>query len=371
MTDLAPYICTFEHCPKADTMFESRSEWYAHELQFHRREWVCGDPGHRVYSKRGDFESHVRRYHHEVPENQRQTYIRSSERPVHAEAIECPLCTEEHIIVREGNEEPTIRRDPKHVPVKIFKRHLGRHLERLALFSISSTQDEAEEEGSLPSNNLNSGGSQLSWVDEDLSSNSAEDPTTDKTAEFMEKLANLPRERGNHSVAASSSADALPPELQPVTEPSNIKLPCRYVRPHTRNPNFVGRKDTFAKIQHALDPRGANSPRTHRLIFALCGSGGVGKSQTALSYVFEEMEKFQVVLFAPASSQTQLIHCFSHFAVELGLISAETGQEEDPTGNADLLKAWFNEAGRCCYSSLTFSFYANAKTCRSSVASSH
>ena len=346
MTDLAPYVCTFEQCSKAETMFESRSEWYTHELQFHRREWACGEPNHKVYSKRYDFESHVRQRHDDLPENLRQTYIKSCERPVHAEAIECPLCTEDHIIMGNETEEPTIRRDPTYVPAKIFKRHLGRHLERLGLFAISSTQEETEEEGSLPSNNLNSGASQLSWVDEDLSSNSAEDTTNDKTTDFMEKLANLPRAHVKHSAPASSSPDALPPELQPVTEPTNIKLPCRFVRPHTRNPNFVGREDTFAKMQRALNPQGRESPRTHRLIFALCGSGGVGKSQTALNYVFEEMEMFQVVLFAPASSQTQLIHCFSNFAVELGLISAETGQEEDPTGNADLLKAWFNEAGK-------------------------
>jgi hypothetical protein len=58
------------------------------------------------------------------------------------------------------------------------------------------------------------------------------------------------------------------------------------------------------------------------------------------------MEKFQVVLWACASSQTQLIHSFSNFAVELGLVSAVMGKEEDPTGNADILKAWFNEAGK-------------------------
>ena len=347
LTDLTPYVCTFEQCAKADAMFESRSEWYTHELQFHRREWVCGEQGHKVHSSRSSFESHLRQYHHNgLSEAQLPTYVKSCERPSRAETIQCPLCTEDTLIVGDETQEPTIRRGPKYVLARIFKRHLGRHLERLGLFAISSTEEEAEEEGSLPSNNLNSGVSLLSWIDESLSSSSAEGPMTDRTTDFMEKLANPPSRPVNHSPAASS-ADSLPPELQPVTESnSNINLPCRYVRPHTRNPNFVGRKETFAKIQCALDPQCQESPRTFREIFALCGSGGVGKSQTALNYVFEEMERFQVVLWAPASSQTQLIHSFSNFAVELGLVSAEMGQEEDPSGNADLLKAWFNEAGK-------------------------
>src|SRR6266487_4542427 len=63
LTDLTPYVCTFEQCAKAETMFESRSEWYTHELQFHRREWVCGEQGHKVHSSQSAFESHLRQYH--------------------------------------------------------------------------------------------------------------------------------------------------------------------------------------------------------------------------------------------------------------------------------------------------------------------
>ena len=239
--------------------------------------------------------------------------------------------------------EPTIRRDPKLVPVRIFKRHLGRHLERLALFAISSTEEEAAEEGSLPSNNLNSGASRLSWIDEDLSSSSAESSEIDRGTN-LENLANREHKSVTNS-ATASTADDLPLALRPVVESNNIKLPCREVRPFCKNPNFVGRKETFAKIQRALDPTGDGTPRTYRQIFTLCGSGGVGKTETALNYVFEEMKKFQVVLWAHASSETQLIHSLSTFAVDLGLVAPTEGKEQDPTIDADSLKAWFNEAG--------------------------
>lgn len=332
-------------------MFESRSEWYAHELQFHRREWVCGESGHKVYRSPNDFKAHLQQDHRsEFSEAQLPTFIKSCERALQAETVECSLCTEDTPVAGNEIREPTIRRDPKYVSTRIFQRHLGRHLERLALFAISSTEEEAEDDHSLPSDNLNSGASQLSWIDEDLSSSSGEGSGIDHSTEFMETLANPQSKpaKPELSSATASSADNLPPELQPATEPNNnIRLPCRVVRPHERNPNFVGRKESFAKIQKALDPKGQESPRTYRQIFALCGSGGVGKTQTALNYVFEEMEKFQVVLWAHASSQLQLIESFSHFAVELGVIPKKVGKEEDPTIDADLLKAWFNEAGKC------------------------
>jgi hypothetical protein len=218
-------------------------------------------------------------------------------------------------------------------------------LERLALFAISSTEEEEAEEGSLPSNNLNSGASRPSWIDEDLSSSSAESSESDSIAAIKKNLPS-PDEISVTDSTTDSTADRLPLALQPVVEPDNIKLPCRQVRPYSRNLNFVGRKETFAKIQRALDPQGDGTPRTYRQIFTLCGSGGVGKTETALNYVFEEMEKFQVVLWAHASSETQLIHSLSSFALDLGLVAPTEGKEQDPTIDADLLKAWFDEAGK-------------------------
>jgi hypothetical protein len=348
LADLTPYVCTFENCSKAEAMFESRSEWDTHELQFHRREWTCGEPGHKIFNRKSDFEAHLRQDHRDVfSETQLPVFVKSCEREVQSETVECPLCTEDSInegdSIDEGDDQskPVIRRDPKYIPTKIFKRHLGRHLERLCLFAISSTEEEAEDEKSLPSNNLNSDESRLSWIDSDLSSSSAEDSSTDQKTEIMNNLASPPR---TNQYLAFTPTDELPRELQSPKDNSMIKLPCRDVRPHFKNPNFVGRKETFLKIQEALDPQGNGGLRTYRNIFALCGSGGVGKTQTALNYVFEEMSKFQVVLWAYASSKDSLIQSFSTFAAELGLIAGK-GIEKDPTLDADLLKSWFNEAG--------------------------
>jgi hypothetical protein len=323
-------------------MFESRSEWDIHELQFHRREWTCGEGGHNIFSRKRDFEEHLRNDHRNTfSDTQLPVFVKSCERAVQSEMIECPLCTEDLVVKGDEKNEPVIRRNTKYIPAKIFKRHLGRHLERLSLFAISSTEEEDEDQKSLSSNNLNSGDSRLSWIDSDVSSSSAEDSATDPKSELMSKLASPPHQSANESLAFTPT-DELPRELQSPKDVNVIKLPSRDVRPHAKNPNFVGRKETFLKIQQILDPEGSSS--TYRKIFALCGSGGVGKTQTALNYVFEEMDKFQVVLWAHASSKDSLIQSFSTFAAELGLVAGK-GIEKDPTLDADLLKSWFNEAG--------------------------
>ncbi|KAF2422211.1 TPR-like protein [Tothia fuscella] len=256
--------------------------------------------------------------------------------------MECPLCTEDTI---EEGEEPIIHRQPKLVSTRILKRHLGRHLERLALFAVSSTDEAADEndDESLPSDNLNSGVSQLR-VDDLSSSDPGESEGDLPIGPGKIDLGRLKSVR-ILSTTATTTSDELPLELQPTSEEQLVMLPCRDVSMFSRNLNFVGRKETFAKLRRALDPESILQSRTYRQIFALCGSGGVGKTQTALNYVFEEMDKFQVVLWAHASTQTQLIHSFSNFATKLGLgLSSTLGTEKDPTLDADLLKAWFNDA---------------------------
>jgi hypothetical protein len=374
LSDFTPYICTFEHCGKAEAMFDSRSEWHTHELQFHRREWLCPSPGHGVFRNRPEFELHLRHLHSaQYSDAQLPTFLTSCERTVHADTIECPLCTEDTQILggyddddedggggtsadhhhhhhhhnhHAAGREPTIRRDPKKVPVRIFKRHLGRHLERLALFAISSAEDDADEEGSLPSNNLNTLASR-SWIGEDVSSNSAEsDADKPATSNGTGLLASAAR-RPVADSATTSTGGELPPELLPTPATTDIALPCRDVGPYTRNPNFVGRRETAATLQRALKPGAEGEGRTGARVFALCGSGGVGKTETARNYVFDEIESFQVVLWAHASSATQLIDSFSNFSAVLGLVAATQGKEQDPTIDADILRRWFNETGMC------------------------
>ena len=39
--DLRPYVCTFDSCTEPNRLFETRHDWFDHEVRYHRREWYC------------------------------------------------------------------------------------------------------------------------------------------------------------------------------------------------------------------------------------------------------------------------------------------------------------------------------------------
>jgi hypothetical protein len=93
--DLAPYVCTFDKCPKPDQIFSKRSEWFNHEFQYHRKEWVCGTPGHETYDQAKEFEEHLRQKHPAwFVESELPSLLKIFARPSQAPFTPCPLCTE-------------------------------------------------------------------------------------------------------------------------------------------------------------------------------------------------------------------------------------------------------------------------------------
>ncbi|KAF8243837.1 hypothetical protein K440DRAFT_497530, partial [Wilcoxina mikolae CBS 423.85] len=114
--DLRPYICTFNDCPRSNYLFESRTDWYQHETELHRREWHC-KACEKTISSHSAFEKHLQELHPSLtrPE-QLQTMINRCERPIQS-AQACPLCPEE-------------------LPPTRFQRHLGQHLQQVALFVL-------------------------------------------------------------------------------------------------------------------------------------------------------------------------------------------------------------------------------------------
>lgn len=106
------------------------------------------------------------------------------------------------------------------------------------------------------------------------------------------------------------------PEIQ---EP---KIPSCITQPYEENPDFTGRTKTLEMIHSILSPSRDGSAKQR--IFALTGLGGVGKTQTALNYVFSHRDVYPIILFAHADSQAKLSESFCVFATELGLCNPES-----------------------------------------------
>jgi hypothetical protein len=170
LRDLRPYVCTFEQCTSSENMFEKRSEWFSHEMQFHRKDWSCNILGHGTYQHESEFEDHIRRDHSNwFVESQLPSLIAMFGRPSQALLAPCPFCNEAHqefkeedplqaVLTEEG--EPIIRRDPVFVPTGKIKRHIARHLERLALFSIPPPDYGDEDMTSLNSDDVDKASSE-------------------------------------------------------------------------------------------------------------------------------------------------------------------------------------------------------------------
>jgi hypothetical protein len=137
-------------------MFRSRNEWFGHELQNHRREWVCQYCHHVPFLTAADFSKHISTSHPAVlASTQIQAVLLQSEEPVDTiSAFACPLCDEweEGIKTRQGKQEGKIRMlnhgemvEP-YGTKKQFRRHLGRHMEQLALFALPTNNAELDDD---------------------------------------------------------------------------------------------------------------------------------------------------------------------------------------------------------------------------------
>ncbi|RSL99813.1 hypothetical protein CEP52_009470, partial [Fusarium oligoseptatum] len=123
--DLRPYVCTFEHCQNPDKLYVSRHEWIYHELQIHRRKYVCKDCP-KTYSSRTEMSAHVREHYGEsISQGQLGVILDLCDQQddgMNGEKDECLVCGEE-------------------LSFLALQRHLATHMEDMALFVLPNTQE--------------------------------------------------------------------------------------------------------------------------------------------------------------------------------------------------------------------------------------
>ncbi len=102
--------------------------------------------------------------------------------------------------------------------------------------------------------------------------------------------------------------------------------------PHERNHFFTGREAVLATLHELL-----TSGKSAALSQAIKGLGGVGKTQTAVEYVYRYREEYSAILWTGAASEADLIAGFSRIAGVLGLPQA---QEADQNLAVAAVKRW-------------------------------
>ncbi|KAI5810394.1 hypothetical protein BZA77DRAFT_254952, partial [Pyronema omphalodes] len=123
--DIRPYVCTFRNCSQASRLYSSRHEWFHHEREFHRREWPC-EHCDEVSSSSQAFNDHITKRHRHLRIESIAMLVDRSERVVES-SQPCPLC-------------------PETLTPKRLQRHLGKHMQQIALFVLPGALQEEEED---------------------------------------------------------------------------------------------------------------------------------------------------------------------------------------------------------------------------------
>ena len=141
------------------------------------------------------------------------------------------------------------------------------------------------------------------------------------------------------AIAGSAESDfEVVPRLQdqPHGRPKP-KLPCIYLNSQDRGRIFEGRQDILSLIQDALlPPEKTDGPDLKQ--FALCGLGGVGKTEIAREFALRFKESFDAVLWIHADEPAKMDKCFQDISVKLGLETADEAHSQ--IVSRSLLKGW-------------------------------
>ncbi|RJP81720.1 MAG: tetratricopeptide repeat protein [Candidatus Zixiibacteriota bacterium] len=115
--------------------------------------------------------------------------------------------------------------------------------------------------------------------------------------EWLKKALHLP-----HGITRSNSSEVLPPPPLP-NQPWNIPL--------SPNTHFTGRVEILAELRKSL------LSRQFAALTALHGLGGVGKTQTALQYVYLHRKDYRVIWWIRSEEPAQLALDYTSLAVKL------------------------------------------------------
>ena len=137
-------------------MFKSRNEWFSHELKVHRREWFCQFCENETFPSKELFSSHTVSNHQSILDNSSldALLLQSEQQVERIPANACHLCNdwEENLRRKHPSRQPlssAIEDGNIYGQPKQFRRHLGRHMEQIALFALPrSNVDDLEDDSS-------------------------------------------------------------------------------------------------------------------------------------------------------------------------------------------------------------------------------
>ncbi|KAF5636487.1 transcription factor Cys6 [Fusarium sp. NRRL 52700] len=204
--DLRPYTCLFSRCAESNTDFDRRHRWQIHVSQYHWRTWSCPLKCGSTLPSAVELKDHIRHQHlPNATEEQLRTAVARGEVFISNDVTKkCPLC----------------RRDIS--GLKSYIKHVGQHLEQLALHALPRIGD--EELGAISANDnseTSSNSHEQLNIHETSNQEESPGPNTRTVGHDREDDVNdgeVPDGPTPMPLAASTISSS-----QPVTEPAEIR----------------------------------------------------------------------------------------------------------------------------------------------------
>ncbi|KAJ8133200.1 hypothetical protein O1611_g417 [Lasiodiplodia mahajangana] len=147
---------------------------------------------------------------------------------------------------------------------------------------------------------------------------------------------------------STDSGFEIVPSLSDKSSPRRrLNLPCILLEPHDANRIFFGRDDVLDLIRDALVPVSQDAGAGQDLRqFALCGLGGVGKTEIALEFALKYRDAFDAVFWVHADEPAKLDECFQEISIRLGLQTPEEATNQ--VVSRSLVKGWLANPTKDC-----------------------
>ncbi|KAL8963647.1 MAG: hypothetical protein Q9193_000116 [Seirophora villosa] len=120
-------------------------------------------------------------------------------------------------------------------------------------------------------------------------------------------------------------------------------LPCHII-PVVRNERFFGRDARLQEIYSVFfeSSESCEHEEENKTVktFAICGPGGMGKTQIATEFVHRHKKCFDAIFWIYADTAGKITESFTRIALELGLVAADSIDSRDPVVTRDLVKGW-------------------------------
>ena len=143
---------------------------------------------------------------------------------------------------------------------------------------------------------------------------------------------------GSPKIASGLVESLTPPEPR-----SKPRLPCIVLDSPDVNRTFVGQQDILTLIGQALLPakkKLVSSESNALRQFALCGLGGLGKTEIALEFALQHKDDYDAIFWVRADTVAKLNECYNDISIQLGL--QDPSEKQNHVASREILKGWLS-----------------------------